>query len=121
VLHGIADLIVQAANPDALVLFGSYAKGAQNVESDIDLFVIADGADSRPARDQELKGLVCRYPIRIDLRLVTPRELAAAESTPYAFLSSALASGVVLYATARGARLLTPWFGGDRSLPFGKT
>jgi predicted nucleotidyltransferase len=120
-LRGITDLIVHAANPDAVVLFGSYAKGMQNVDSDIDIIVIADGLDSRLARDQELKGLLHRYLIRIDVHMVGVQELALAQSAPRGFLSSALASGALLYASERGTRLLTPWLASGRSKLFGET
>lgn len=119
-LRGITDLIVHAANPDAVVLFGSYAKGMQNVDSDIDIIVIVDGL-SRLARDQELKGLLHRYPIRIDVHMVGAQELALAQSAPRGFLSSALASGALLYASERGTRLLTPWLASGKSKLFGET
>jgi predicted nucleotidyltransferase len=119
--RGITDLIVHAARADAVVLFGSYAKGMQNVDSDIDILVIADGPESRVARDQELKGLLHGYPIRIDVHVTTAQELAVARSAPHGFLSSAIASGTILYANERGTRLLTPWFGNDKSRAFGET
>ena len=38
-----ADVVVKEMSPDKVLLFGSYAKGGANEESDIDIAVIFDG------------------------------------------------------------------------------
>ncbi len=97
VLDRISGLIVQACNPDKIVLFGSHSKGQENLESDLDILVIGSFQESRFLRDRELRQLLHGYPIRIDLHLVAPSEIAAEASKPFGFLSSALAHGMTLY------------------------
>ena len=41
-LAGITQRIVAAFQPDQIVLFGSYAYGAPDLESDVDLLVVMD-------------------------------------------------------------------------------
>lgn len=97
VLRRITELIVRACDPEEIVLFGSYAKGQANVESDLDLLVIGDFQGSSYLREREIRELLIRFPIRIDLHVVTPDEVARASLQPYSFLSSVLPSGAKLY------------------------
>ena len=39
------DLVAEATDPDRIILFGSYAYGIPNEESDLDLLVIKNGRD----------------------------------------------------------------------------
>jgi uncharacterized protein len=97
VLGRITALIVQTCDPETIVLFGSYAKGQENAESDLDILVIGNFYASHFLRGQELRELLHRYPMRIDLHVVTPQEVAAEAARPLGFLRSALASGIILY------------------------
>lgn len=89
--------IVRACDPERLVLFGSYAKGKENADSDLDILIIGDFHASSFFLRQELQQLVVDYPIRIDIHLVTPREVEAELKKPFGFLASILASGKNLY------------------------
>jgi predicted nucleotidyltransferase len=42
-LDKIIPLIVSAASPDRIILFGSYARGDNNAKSDIDLLIVKKG------------------------------------------------------------------------------
>ena len=42
-------------NPDKIILFGSYAYGTPNEDSDIDLFLLKDGLNSKNIRAFELE------------------------------------------------------------------
>jgi predicted nucleotidyltransferase len=44
-------------NPDKIILFGSYAYGTPNEDSDIDLFLLKDGLTKENIRDFELEAL----------------------------------------------------------------
>jgi predicted nucleotidyltransferase len=97
VLDRVVELIVRACDPEMIMLFGSYAKGQGNSDSDLDLLVISNFQGSPYLRGQEVRELLRRFPISIDLHLVTREEVAGASGKPYGFLSSVLASGVTLY------------------------
>lgn len=99
-LRSITGLIVRCCDPEAVLLFGSYAKGQENRHSDLDILVIGDFRESPHLRGHELRELLGRYPLRIDLHLVTPEEMAVDSCKPYGFLSSVCGSGVRLYTRA---------------------
>ena len=44
-------------NPDKIILFGSYAYGTPNEDSDIDTFLLKDGLNSKNIRAFELEAL----------------------------------------------------------------
>jgi len=96
-LCGITGLIVQCCNPEEILLFGSYAKQQDTVDSDLDILVIGNFRESRYLRGQEVHALQQRYPIKIDLHFVTPEEVSAESTKRFGFLSSALANSVILY------------------------
>ena len=98
VLRKITELIVTACNPDKVVLFGSWAKGTGNIESDIDLLIVGPFEGSLHLRARELRELLHRHPLRFDVHVVTPREVEhAAVATPYGYVTTAIATGVVLF------------------------
>jgi|SRR5215216_5217269 len=99
-LRSITALIVQCCDPETVLLFGSYAKGQDNLDSDLDLLVIGDFRESPYLRGHEVRELLRRYPIRIDVHLVTPEEVAVESRKPHGFLSSVLASSRIMYKKA---------------------
>jgi uncharacterized protein len=99
-LRSITALIVRCCDPEAVLLFGSYAKELDNPDSDLDLLVIGDFRGSPYLRGHEVRELLRRYPIRVDLHLVTPEEVADEARKPYGFLSSVLASSRIMYQKA---------------------
>jgi uncharacterized protein len=96
-LSAITSLIVRSCDPEAVLLFGSYAKGQETLESDLDLLVICCPRWSMAGQRQEVRELLRRFPIAIDVHMVTREDVARESSNPYGFLSSAMSSGVVLY------------------------
>lgn len=96
-LRRVTSLIVSACDPEKVVLFGSYAKGQQDADSDVDILVIDDFQGSRFLLDQELKQLLHGCPVHIDLHVATSLEVDTESTKPFGFLSSVLSSGVVLY------------------------
>lgn len=93
----VTSLIVGACDPETIVLFGSYAKGHENADSDVDILVIGDFQISSFLLGQELRQLLHSCPIRIDLHVVTRSAVEAESQKPYGFLSSILSSGQFLY------------------------
>jgi len=98
-LRRVTSLIVTACDPEKVILFGSYAKGQQNRDSDLDILVIGDFHGSWFLRNQELRQLLHTCPVRIDIHVATSQELEAGAAKPFSFLNSVLSSGVVLYAS----------------------
>ena len=66
--------IVEAANPQLIILFGSYAEGRQQEASDVDLLVVADTVS--PIRLAVALGTIIEpvlAPLHFDLLVRTPQ------------------------------------------------
>jgi predicted nucleotidyltransferase len=103
-LRRVTSLIVTACDPETIILFGSYAKGQQNRDSDLDILVIGDFRGSSVLRDHELRQLLHTCPIRIEVHIATAQEVTAESAKPFSFLNSVVSSGVVLYASSRASQ-----------------
>lgn len=98
VIDTITHRIVQAVQPKKVILFGSYAWGDPNVDSDVDLFVIVASSDEpgyRRARSvyAALRGV--RVPI--DLIVKTQEEVRQSASVVTSLTKKVLEQGKVLY------------------------
>ena len=100
VLDNVVALLVEACDPEEILLFGSHAKGIASVESDIDLLVIGRFGNNAAAWQRELSQLVHRFPIRIDLLVITRAEIERDRAQPGGFTASVLESAVRLYPRA---------------------
>ena len=54
VLEEVKNRLVQAYNPVAIYLFGSYAWGVPTEDSDLDLLVVVDESEEKSTNDQLL-------------------------------------------------------------------
>ncbi|MEX2307780.1 MAG: nucleotidyltransferase domain-containing protein [Pirellulales bacterium] len=96
-LRRVTSLIVKACDPEKVVLFGSYAKQQQDVDSDLDILVVGNFQGLPFLLGQELRQSFHGYPIRIDLYVARPQDVEAESTKPFGFLCSVLSSGVLLY------------------------
>ncbi|MDT3424853.1 putative nucleotidyltransferase [Paenibacillus forsythiae] len=96
-LRRITEMIVRCSGPDEVLLFGSYAKGQDNGDSDLDILVIGHFRGPPSLRGNEIRQWLRRYPIGVDLHLMTREEIEAGLRQPYGFVRSILSSSVVLY------------------------
>lgn len=99
--NAMAELIVRACDPEEVLLFGSFAKGEQRAHSDIDLLVIT-ATRASGALHHELRDLLVRFPVPVDVHLLTPDAARAAWADRGCFIQSILSTAVPLY--VRGDR-----------------
>ncbi len=96
-LKNIIERILQVAQPEKIILFGSYARGEAIEESDIDILIIQPSDLPRYKRSTPvrlaLKGL---FPSK-DIVIYTPEEVKDWESASTSFIASALREGRILY------------------------
>lgn len=89
--------IVQELNPEKIVLFGSYAYGNPNPDSDVDLLVIMKTKASLKDRSWAVSRLLLPRPFPVDILVKTPREVKQGLETGDFFLKEILTRGKVLY------------------------
>lgn len=96
----ISEIISKIAlgyNPDKIILFGSYAIGNPDENSDLDLFVIKNSELPRPQRIVQVRKMLYGAMIPIDLVVYTPSEIEEAKENKYSFVNEVLKTGKILY------------------------
>ncbi len=89
--------IVQELSPEKIVLFGSYAYGTPNPNSDVDLLVIMKTTSSLKDRSWAVSRLLLPRPFPVDILVKTPREIQQALTSGDFFIKEILTRGKVLY------------------------
>ncbi len=93
----ITDRLVKRFNPHKLILFGSFAWGKPDKDSDIDLFVIMDSME-RPAPRSVPVAIEARVRfLPMDVLVYTPEEVAVRLAKGDHFVEGVLKHGRVLY------------------------
>lgn len=95
----IAWQIVKTINPQKIILFGSYARGNETDESDLDLLIIVDNSDLPPYKRSHvirkcLRGIT---DVPRDIMVYTKEEIAEWAPVKFSFISNILAYGKILY------------------------
>lgn len=96
----IVDKIASGYNPDKIILFGSYATGNPNEDSDLDLFIIKDTDLPRPQRTVQVRKMLYGSMIPIDLIVFTPKEIDESKKNKFSFVYEVLITGKTLYERA---------------------
>ena len=96
-LAGITRRIVEHFQPYKIVLFGSYASGTPDLESDVDLLVVMDSDESMAQRIRRVTKVAKVRFLPMDVIVRTPAELEKRLAMGDFFLAEILETGKVLY------------------------
>jgi len=98
ILSKITDFLKQDYNAQKVVLFGSYARGEENSDSDIDLFILAQTEKGFYRRIADVKKSIrhLRNGLPISPIVLTPKELDSRKSISDAFILEILEEGISL-------------------------
>lgn len=94
-LEGAVVRLVEAIEPERVVLFGSFARGTASRQSDIDLFVVWDTALGPLDRMGRVMTLLGDAPRPVEAVVYTPGELE--RNRPIPFIRRILQEGKTLY------------------------
>lgn len=94
--------IVEYMQPEKVVLFGSYANGIPNEDSDLDILVITKTNLPHGKRTGTIRMKLIDFKIPLDIMVRTPDEIEYWIETPMAFTTQILKEGKVLYEQDRG-------------------
>jgi uncharacterized protein len=96
-LEEIVRRIVEVANPEQVLIFGSTARGTPRPDSDLDFLVIKAGRyHSRKVAGQiyqRMRGITRS----IDLVIVTPQQVTESSNSPFSVVYPAMKEGRVVY------------------------
>ena len=98
VLAEVVQRIVQVADPDRIILFGSAARGEMRPDSDFDLLVIKRGIHRRRLA-QAIHRQLLGVGQAVDVVVVTPEDVEHYRHSAGMVIESALREGKTIYAT----------------------
>jgi len=96
-LENIVQRIVNGVHPQKIILFGSYAYGDPNADSDLDLLVIMESPNRPAERSLGVTRLLRPRPFPMDILVRTPQEINDGLAKKDSFIQEILSQGIVLY------------------------
>ena len=96
-IQSMVEVIDQAIHPEKIILFGSYAKGSQTPNSDIDLLIVKQSDLPPRHRSAEVKKLLRSFHIPKDIIVVTPTEFNRYQHWVGTIIRPAVLEGNILY------------------------
>ncbi|HWF44838.1 MAG TPA: nucleotidyltransferase domain-containing protein [Candidatus Kapabacteria bacterium] len=95
--HDIAARIVEAFHPKRIILFGSWARGDYDVDSDVDIFVEMETLDVPVERRLKVRRLFRDRWWPMDILVYTPEEVRVRSQTAASIVPEILREGITLY------------------------
>ena len=97
VIEKVVRKLVDAIDPDRIILFGSRARGDSSPDSDMDILIIKDCDEIPYRRAQRAYRLLSDLGVPKDIIWRTPAEIEEWSSVPNYVTTRALLEGKVLY------------------------
>jgi uncharacterized protein len=89
--------VVEAAEPQQIILFGSAARGEMRANSDVDLLVVKAGVHRRDLAKKIYRNMI-GVGQAVDVIVVTPEDLVRYRDVHSLIIGPALRDGKVVYA-----------------------
>jgi predicted nucleotidyltransferase len=96
-IKDIVDKIAVFYNPDKVILFGSYAEGNPNYDSDLDILIIKESDKPRYQRSNEIRKYLLGTMLPMDILVYTEKELDDEMKIDYSFIHQAMKTSIILY------------------------
>ena len=90
--------IVENYHPEKIILFGSYAWGKPNENSDVDLFIVKETNKRRTDRQLEVDKILSDRNIPLDVLVYTPQEIKNRMLLEDFFVKNIIQQGKTVYA-----------------------
>lgn len=96
-LERLTELLATQADPERIYLFGSWARGNETEDSDIDLLIVKKTALPRYERARELGMLIPHRKYPLDLLVYSPEEFEELKDVVGTIPYEVVQEGVLLY------------------------
>ena len=96
-LRRVIQQIINGANPQKIILFGSYASGTPHRDSDVDLLIIMPSRKKPAERAVEISKALRDHPFPMDIMVRTPQEIKERLRLGDVFFQEVVTKGKVLY------------------------
>jgi len=96
-IDDIVRRIVETAQPDKIILFGSRARGDARPDSDFDVLVIKESSEPRYRRSVPLYVALADLPAEVEVMVYTPEEIDEWRQVSQAFVTTAVREGTTIY------------------------
>ena len=100
IVSNLTGVLVQAAHPKRIILFGSQARGDAAPHSDFDIMVVEEKPANRFGEIVRLNRLIRSFDIAVDLLVVSDEKFQYWRDTPGNVYYEAATGGQVLYEAA---------------------
>ena len=98
IIDEIVRRIVEVANPDRIILFGSTSRGSGEKANDLDLLVVKAGVSHRRHLAQQIHLKMFGIGFPIDILVVTPQDIQEQRDKVGSVVGAALREGIDIYA-----------------------
>lgn len=96
--------IVEVSRPEKIIVFGSFARGTQGWNSDLDVLVITGDTVANPRQESaRIRRALRDIPMAIDVLVVPRGQWEHLKDTPGLVYREALRTGKVVYESAEAA------------------
>ena len=102
-LDAVLARIVEVANPERIILFGSAVRGEMGAHSDLDLLVVKGGAYHRGRLTEEIYMNLIGVGQAVDIVIVTPDDIERYRNSHPVIISPAMKEGQVVYDATEAA------------------
>ena len=96
-LQRVISIIAKNYHPEKIILFGSYARGENNYDSDIDLLIIKESKLPRHKRALEIRKYLRGLKIPLDIIVYTKAEIEKWKNVKSTFVNNVIQEGKVVY------------------------
>ena len=96
----LTELLIAAARPNRIIMFGSQARGEAGEDSDLDVMVVEEGLSDRVKEMVRLNRLLRSFDIPVDLLVVSAEKFNYWCDTPGNVYFEAATEGKALYEAA---------------------
>jgi predicted nucleotidyltransferase len=99
-INEVISKIATRFNPDKIILFGSYANGLQNADSDLDILIVQDSDLPMYKRGYEIRMSLIGTMIPMDILIYTKSEFDQEKNRSSSFLNSVMKNSKIMYERA---------------------